>query len=252
MTLPEQRLAIIILAAGKGIRMKNPETAKVMYQLDGRPMVEHVSQLAFILHPQRVLIVVGHQKQLVADHISTLFPSAEFVHQLEQLGTGHAVMQTDGALRAFDGSVLVLSGDVPLLTQRTLESLLRTHREIRAVATVLTAELANPEGYGRVVRNADGALKKIVEEKDADPETRQIREINSGVYVFKKTELFEALRFITPENAQHEYYLTDVFEHFWNRGWKVAALKAERPEETSGVNSAEELDYVRKLYHPRS
>lgn len=226
--------------------------AKVMYHLDRRPMVEHVAELAFSLHPERVLLVVGHQKQLVVDHINKLFPSAEFVDQLEQLGTGHAVMQADAALRDFDGSVLVLSGDVPLLRKRTLENLLRAHRQAGAVGTVLTAELATPEGYGRIVRNPSGTLRKIVEEKDADAETKQVREINSGVYVFEKSELFEALRFVTPENAQHEYYLTDVFEYLWKHGWQVAAVKAERPEEISGVNSEGELDYVRKLYEPHS
>ena len=232
--------------------MKNPDRAKIMELLDSRPMVEHVTQLALSLQTQRVLIVVGHQKQQVVKHLSSLFPTVEFVDQLEQLGTGHAVMQTDGAFRSFDGSLLVLSGDVPLLTKRTVERLLRTHWQFRSKATVLTAHLANPGGYGRIVRNADGTLRKIVEEKDSDFETRQIQEINSGIYVFEKGELFEALRFIRPENTKLEYYLTDVFEYFSNRGWKTAALKADQPEETSGVNSAEELEYVRKLSQPRS
>ncbi len=252
MTHSEHQLAIVILAAGKGTRMMNPEAAKVMYNLDSRPMVEHVTELAFRVHPQRVLVVVGHQKQMVVSHIGRLFPSAEFVDQTEQLGTGHAVMQTEDALRHFGGSVLVLSGDVPLLTHLTLERLLKTHWQLRAAATVLTADLANPTGYGRIVRNADGTVEKIVEERDADAEMRQVREINSGVYVFEKAELFGALKFITPENSQHEYYLTDVFEYFWKQNWKVAALKVERAEEISGVNSADELEYVRKLFQAGS
>lgn len=231
--------------------MRNPEKAKVMEQLDSRPMVEHVCQLALNLHPQRVLVVVGHRKEVVIDHITKLFPSVEFVDQPEQLGTGHAVMQTAGALRAFDGSVLVLSGDVPLLTLRTLQSLLRMHWGVGAAATILTAELANPRGYGRVVRNAEGTVQRIVEDRDADPATREILEINSGVYVFKKTELFKALQLITPENSQREYYLPDVFGYFWNHGWKVAALKVNQSDEISGVNSAEELSHVRKLYKTR-
>jgi len=232
--------------------MKKAKSPKVMEPLDNRPMVELVTHLAFRLHPERVLIVVGHQKDMVIDHIRKLFPSAEFVEQREQLGTGHAVLQTQESLEGFDGIVLVLSADVPLLRGRTLERLLNLHLEKRAVATVLTAEFDNPQGYGRIVRNPDGMLKKIVEEKDADPETRKIREINSGVYVFKKRALFEALSHITPENAQHEYYLPDVFEYFWRNHWNVAGYITDRPDETVGVNSMQELDRARKLYEIRS
>ncbi len=247
-----QHLAVIVLAAGKGKRMKNPEMAKVMYEIDGRPMIEYAVQLAQTLQPHRILLIVGWQRQTVVDHVSKKLAMAEFVDQTEQLGTGHAVLQTRLALTEFDGDVLVLSGDVPLLSEKTLKALLGYHRSSEALATILSAEFDDPAGYGRILRHKDGSVKRIVEDKDASKEEKTIKEINSGIYVFKKQRLFECLELLKPDNAQGEYYLTDVFEFFWKNKWRVSAVKAIDPFEVMGINTAEQLEYARGVLAKRS
>jgi len=164
-----------------------------------------------------------------------------FAIQEEQLGTGHAVMQTENMLKDFDGDFLVLSGDVPLLTLSTMQNFLRTHRRSGSVMTVLTAKMKDPTGYGRIVRLSDGSVDRIVEEKDATPEEKEINEINSGIYIFKRKELFDALHHINPENAQHEYYLTDVLGYFTHKKMKVSAVLAKHFDEIRGVNTVIQL-----------
>ena len=209
-----RNLAVVILAAGKGTRMKDPDMAKVMYPIEGKPMVAYVVELAERVGAGRVLLVVGWRKETIIGHFAGASPRITFVSQDRQMGTGHAVQQTAGALADFNGDVLVLSGDVPLLTEKTLRALLGYHRTTGAAATILTAEVAEPAGYGRIVRNKDESVLRIVEEKDASAQEKKITEINSGIYLFEREKLFQALGVITPENAQGEYYLTDVFEIF--------------------------------------
>lgn len=236
------QLAVVIMAAGKGTRMKNPDMAKVMYEIQGKPMVEYVVDLAAKLQAQRTLLIVGWQKASVAEHIAKVFPSVECVEQNEQRGTGHAVMQTTDVLREFEGDLLVLSGDVPLLTEKTARALLGYHRASKATATILTAELDNPTGYGRIVRNSDDSVQKIVEHKDASKKELAITEINSGIYLFDKEKLFACLRELKPNNAQGEYYLTDVFESFWKNAWLVAAVKVIDAIEVMGINDLDQLE----------
>jgi UDP-N-acetylglucosamine diphosphorylase/glucosamine-1-phosphate N-acetyltransferase len=245
-------LAVVILAAGKGTRMKNPDMAKVMYDLNGKPMVEYVVDLAVRLQAVRKILVVGWQKQTVIDHISQVDPSVEFIEQNDQLGTGHAVQQTADALKEFEGDVLVLSGDVPLLTEKTTRALIGYHRASEAVATILTAELTDPSGYGRIVRNQDGSVKKIVEHKDANKKEIAINEINSGIYLFDRKKLFECLAQLKPNNAQGEYYLTDVFEMFWKNKWRVSAVKAIDSVEVMGINDLDQLATARTIMTERS
>ena len=171
-------LGVIILAAGKGTRMKSPDIAKVMYEINGKPMVDYVVNVAMKLQAERILLVVGWQKQSVIDHISAISSNIEFVEQEQQLGTGHAVLQTDEALKEFDGDLLVLSGDVPLLTEKTAQALIGYHRMSGAMATILTAEVNDPSGYGRIVRNDKGNVQKIVEHKDATNYEAAINEID--------------------------------------------------------------------------
>ncbi|MEX2189087.1 MAG: sugar phosphate nucleotidyltransferase [Bacteroidota bacterium] len=239
------KLAVLILAAGKGTRMKDPDRAKVMFELHGRPMLHYVADLAYLLRASRVIVIVGYQREAVMAYIRQSHPNAEAVVQAEQLGTGHAVMQAGEALKDTDGDILVLSGDVPLLRKKTLESLIRQHRLSKATATILTAELEVPTGYGRVIRNSDGSVRKIVEERDANPVERAVREINSGIYLFHTQELFEGLRHISPHNAQNEYYLTDVFEYFWREHKVVSAVKAQDPKEIQGINTLDQLEGAR-------
>jgi len=246
-----QRLAVVILAAGKGKRMNNPEMAKVMYDIQGKPMIEYVIELAGKLQAHRIVTIVGWQKQAVIDYFSVKTPGVEFIEQTEQLGTGHAVQQTTEALKDFEGDVLVLSGDVPLLTEKTAKALIGYHRASNAAATILTAEMSDPSGYGRIIHNEDGSVKKIVEHKDAAKKDLAINEINSGIYVFEKQKLFDCLPALQPNNAQAEYYLTDVFEIFWKNNWRVSAVKAIDPIEVMGINNTEQLDQARDVMAAR-
>lgn len=243
--------ATVILAAGKGTRMKKPEIAKVMFQLNGEPMIKNVVDLALKINSDRIIVVVGHYRDAVMDYVRSIAPSVEFAVQEEQLGTGHAVMQTEGLLKNFNGDVLVLSGDVPLLRVKTLQKLLYYHYETDAVATILTAEIDDPTGYGRIIRNPDGSVDRIVEHRDATEEERRIKEVNSGIYIFRKEPLFEALRYITPNNIQGEYYLTDVFYYFSHHNMKISALRAESWDEIHGINTIEQLEKAREILERR-
>ncbi|RPI00770.1 MAG: UDP-N-acetylglucosamine pyrophosphorylase [Ignavibacteriae bacterium] len=234
-------VAVAIMAAGKGTRMKDPSRAKVMYELLGRPMIHYVVDLAYQLNADPVIVIVGYQRDAVVQYIEKLFPRSEIAEQTEQLGTGHAVMQTEQALKNFYGDVIVLSGDVPLLSAGSMQRLVNHHFQTQAVATILTADLDDPAGYGRIIRNDDESVKRIVEHKDATEEERRVKEINSGIYIFDKEKLFEALKQITPHNVQKEYYLTDVFEYFSKHRWRVSALRTTMVDEIRGINTLDQL-----------
>jgi len=246
-----ENCAAIIMAAGKGTRMKDLAKAKVMYPILGKPMIHYVVDLALDLRMQRVVVIVGHQKDDVIRYLKGSHPLAECVVQEEQLGTGHAVMQSQEALQSFVGRVLVLSGDVPLLTKESIDALIAHHVRAKAKATILTAEMADPTGYGRIIRGRDGMVRKIVEHRDATPKELSVREINSGIYVFEKASLFEGLEHIRADNVQHEYYLTDIFEYFGERRWRVAGLKVQNVDEIRGINTFEQLEEARKLMETR-
>jgi UDP-N-acetylglucosamine pyrophosphorylase len=234
--------AAAIMAAGQGKRMLNPDMPKVMYRVNGRPLIDHVVDLALKIGSSPVVVIVGFKREAVIQHLTQKYDSTvAFAIQAEQLGTGHAVMQTEEILKDFDGDVLVLSGDVPLLTQKTMRNLLDSHYQTGAAMTVLTAKVDDPTGYGRIIRTEDGSVDRIVEHRDASPVERDVREINSGIYVFKRKELFDALRHVTPENSQHEYYLTDVFGYFVHHGMRVSAVLAEHFDEIRGINTVEQL-----------
>ncbi len=242
------KLATIILAAGKGTRMRSPYP-KVLHLLAGEPLVIHVLETALRLSPDRVLVVVGYKAELVKEALRG-YP-VEFVLQKEQLGTGDAVKRCEEALGDFSGEVLVLCGDVPLLRSETLAELLAEHRQRQAAVTILTAEVEDPFGYGRIIRDQKGLVRRIVEEKDASPKEREIKEINSGTYVFQAKFLFSALKEIRPENVQREYYLTDVVEIAVREGLPVAAYRAPEATEVLGVNSQEERAQVEALFQER-
>jgi UDP-N-acetylglucosamine pyrophosphorylase len=234
-------LAVVIMAAGKGTRMKDPSKVKVMYEILGKPMIHYVADLAYDLRAGRVIVIVGYQRESVIQYLGQTHPRIEIAVQAEQLGTGHAIMQAETALKEYDGNVIVLSGDVPLLTSESMQQLIDQQKDTHAVATILTAVMDDPAGYGRIIRNDDGSVKKIVEHKDATEDERLMKEINSGIYVFDKKKLFEALQHITPHNVQKEYYLTDVFEYFWNHQWRVSAMTAAYVDEIRGINTVDQL-----------
>jgi UDP-N-acetylglucosamine pyrophosphorylase len=246
-----RRTAAVIMAAGQGKRMKDPSRAKVMYELNGKPMIHFVVDLALELGASKVVVIVGHQKVVVTEYLAKSHPAVQCAIQDPQLGTGHAVLQAERALADFQGDVLVLSGDVPLLTKCTMENLIEHHIETVAVATILTSNMKDPTGYGRIIRNSDGSVKKIVEHRDASEDERRIREINSGIYVFDKEKLFKGLHNVKSNNAQNEYYLTDVFEYFWLNGWIVSAVVADDEDEIHGINTVAQLEQAREILNAR-
>jgi UDP-N-acetylglucosamine pyrophosphorylase len=251
-TETKRGLAVVIMAAGKGTRMKDPSKAKVMYELLGKPMIHYVVDLAYNLNADKVIAVVGYQREAVIKYIGTSYPKIEVAIQAEQLGTGHAIMQTETVLKDFHGDVIVLSGDVPLLTVKSMQQLLEHHFQTHASATILTAHFDDPTGYGRIIRNQDTSVKKIIEHKDATQEERLVKEINSGIYIFDKQKLFDGLQQITPHNVQKEYYLTDVFEYYWKHQWRVSAFQATSVDEIRGINTIEQLKEAEAIHVARS
>lgn len=230
----------LILAAGKGTRMKS-DLPKVIHPLLGRPLVEYGINAVKALQPEQICLVIGHKASLVQEKLADLPFPLNFVIQKEQLGTGHAVQQGADLFQDYTGPVLILPGDAPLLTAETLGSLLEYHQSGGYSATILTTLLPNPHGYGRIIRDAAENVVAIVEEKDATPEERLIKEVNSAVYCFDSTQLYEALGAIDANNAQGEYYLTDVIAVLRQAGKKVGALAAAEPTEVLGVNTRVEL-----------
>jgi bifunctional UDP-N-acetylglucosamine pyrophosphorylase/glucosamine-1-phosphate N-acetyltransferase len=231
----------VVLAAGKGTRMKSRQP-KVLHSAAGLPLIEHVLRTAGRISPRSIVIVVGHQAEAVRAALQAT-PGLQFVLQEPQLGTGHALLQTEVSLAGASGTVILLSGDVPLLTAETLQRLVNHHEKTGAAATVLTAVAPDPSGYGRIERNG-GGISGIVEDKDASPAQRAIREINSGIYAFDLAPLFAALRQIGSANAQGEYYLPDLVRIYRDRGLVVETVTLDDPEEILGVNSRKELAQV--------
>jgi len=242
-----ENLAIVILAAGIGKRMRS-KLAKVLHPLCGRPMLCYTLDLAKAISPRAIVVVVGRQKS----RIEKIYKSEPvgFVYQGEQLGTGHATLAAEPHLKDFEGDLLVLSADVPLLRLPTLEGLLTCHRSEGAGVTILTAILENPAGYGRIVRNK-GEVLAIVEEKDASAQVQSIREINTGIYVFQSFPLWTALAQIQPANVQGEYYLTDAIEIIRKGGGSVKGLAVRDPEEALGINTRESLAEARRILQYR-
>lgn len=234
-------LHLVVLAAGKGTRMKS-RLPKVLHSVHGLPLIEHVLRTAGRIAPASIVIVVGHQADAVRAVLQSR-PEIKFAVQEPQLGTGHALLQAEAALAGASGTVVLLSGDVPLLRAETLQRLVDHHVETGAAATVLTAVAPDPAGYGRIERN-DGGITGIVEDKDASPAQRAIREINSGIYAFDIAPLFAALRQIGSANAQGEYYLPDLVRIYRDRGLGVETVTLDDPEEILGVNSRRELAQV--------
>ena len=222
----------VILAAGKGTRMKS-DLPKVMHKVAGISMLEHVFRSVGAINPEKTVTVVGHKAELVEQ---VLAGQTDFVRQSEQLGTGHAVMMAEPILEGLSGQTLVIAGDTPLITGESLKNLIDFHVNHKNVATILTAEAEDPFGYGRIVRNENAEVLRIVEQKDATDFEKQIKEINTGTYVFDNARLFEALKNINTNNAQGEYYITDVIGIFREAGKKVGAYTLKDFDESLGVN----------------
>lgn len=245
-----KKLSAIVLGAGKGTRMKS-EKAKVLHPALGKPLAYYPVQRAFELGADPVVAVVGHQASAVEQELRARFAGkpVAFAQQTQQLGTAHAVRAAEQALHGFSGDVLILYGDVPLLRREMLESLLEAHRQSPGPLTLVTFRPSSPKGYGRVVREA-GKVMRIVEEKDCSPDQKAITECNAGIYVADASFLWEALRGVTNDNAQGEYYLTDIVSAAAKAGAQVATVEA-TPEEVAGVNDRRELAQASQVLQGR-
>jgi bifunctional UDP-N-acetylglucosamine pyrophosphorylase/glucosamine-1-phosphate N-acetyltransferase len=238
-----ENLEVIILAAGLGTRMKSA-TIKILHHAAGRPIIDYVLDLAAEVSGRNPIVVVGHQREAVQQAIGD---RARFAVQEQQLGTGHAVMQAAQLLESEHtpgGTVLILSGDVPLTRRETLQSLVEQHRREANALTLLSMKLDQPAMYGRIVRDADGTVMRIVEAKDASDPEKAIQEVNAGIYVFDSADLLANLRQLSTDNTQGEYYLTDLIGMIRNAGKRVGAVVAADPVEALGVNSRGELAIV--------
>ncbi|MFM1796019.1 MAG: hypothetical protein RLZZ340_696, partial [Actinomycetota bacterium] len=239
--MAEQHLAVVVLAAGEGTRMRSRKP-KVMHEIAGLPLLGHALVTATQLGASHVVPVIRHQKDLIAEYITAFFPSAIIAEQDDVPGTGRAVECALAALPAdFEGAVVVTSGDVPLLDVATLENLIDAHLETGAAATLLTAILDDPAGYGRIIRNTAGAFLEIIEDRDATEAQREVNEVNAGVYVFDAKHLREALAAIGTHNAQGEKYLTDVAEVLVKNKKKVLALSVTDNWLVAGINDRRQL-----------
>lgn len=237
----------VILAAGQGTRMKS-KLYKVLHPVCGKPMVQHVIDQVNELTIEQIVTIIGHGAELVKDQLED---ACQYAIQEQQLGTAHAVMQAESVLADKEGTTLVICGDTPLIKAETMAALLKQHEEMNAMATVLTATTENPTGYGRVIRNTEGYVSKIVEHKDATDTERKIKEINTGTYCFDNKALFQALKNVSNENVQGEYYLPDVIEILKNQGEAVTAYQTDDFEETLGVNDRVALSQAERILKRR-
>ena len=237
----------IILAAGMGTRMKS-EMPKVLHRVCGKPLCQWVIDASKQAGAENVAAVIGHKAEMVR---AELGDECGYAIQAEQKGTGHAVMQAEKYIRQAKGYVVVLNGDTPLITAETIRSAVAYHQENGNFATVLTAVLPDATGYGRIVRDTSGNVQKIVEQKDANEQEKQIREINSGMYVFDAESLLYALGELRPNNAQGEYYLTDTLEILLNVGKKVGAYIIEDSDEIRGINDRIQLNEAETIMRRR-
>jgi len=246
-----EQFAVAILAAGQGTRFRS-QRAKVLHSAGGRTLIEHVVLAARQLFPKGIFVIVGHQADAVMVSLrETGIRNLKFIHQKEQLGTGHALRSGERELAKAAPLLLVICGDTPLLTPGTLRSFVAVHRKSGAVATVLTAEMEDPAGYGRIVRGPSGSVAAIVEHKSASADQRKIREINSGIYCFQTIHLFNALRRVKLDPLKKEYYLTDVIGLLAGDGHRVAAYKTPDSSEVIGINDRAELARVDCLLRAR-
>ncbi|MBR1540445.1 MAG: NTP transferase domain-containing protein [Clostridia bacterium] len=243
----EQNIITLIMAAGKGTRMKSNKS-KLVQKIYDKELVKRVVELAEKIGSSEIITVVGYLREQIE---AVLGDRVQYAFQEELLGTGHAVMQAERFLKGKKGKVVILYGDVPIIRPETLKNLINKSITAKEYATVLTAVYENPTGYGRIVRDEGGSIKAIVEEKDATPEEKEIKEINSGIYCFDIEALVEAIHEITPNNAQGEYYLTDVIRIMNDKGLKTGAMIVEDNTEILGVNDRIQLELLTKVLRTR-
>ena len=239
------KLKALILAAGKGTRMKS-DLPKVIHKVNGIPMVKKILNELEVLGTEENILILGHKKEVVLEELGEV----KYVVQEQQLGTGHAIMQTEELLKDYDGDVMILCGDTPLLRNETLKEMYEAHKKSGAATTILTSIYENPFGYGRIVKDGE-KVTAIIEEKEADEEIKKIKEVNAGVYCCNAKDLFAALSKVTNNNEKGEYYLTDIVGIQVAEGKAVASFILEDNEEILGVNSKVELAQAAKVLRER-
>ncbi len=239
-------LSVIILAAGKGTRMKSSQP-KVLHQIFGKPMIYYILKTCLRLRPKNIFTVIGYKSELVKSYIEKNFPDIITILQEEQLGTGHAVSITKKFKAKMGRDIIVLAGDCPLLTNKTLEKLINKKHKTKSDASLVSADMADPKGYGRIIKDSGGNVKEIVEEADASGKQKLITEINTSMYCFDKNTLFELITKIDSDNAQNEYYLTDAIKKVVLKGGKVASHKVADFWEVFGINDRAQLAKAEKL-----
>lgn len=241
--------AAIVLAAGKGKRMKS-DLPKVLHEINGQPMIRLLLDTLLPIGFDHLVIVIGHKAELVREAL-TGYP-VEFALQEQQNGTAHAVSMTREYLAGFEGTTLVAAGDVPFLSRRSIDHLFEVHHRTKAAATCLSAVFDDPTGYGRIIRRpGTDLIEAIVEHKDASPEELTIKEINTGTFCFDNRLMFDAISEIDCDNAQREYYLTDAVKILHGKGYPVSVVKAANPDEVRGINSADQLQYLAEKFAAR-
>lgn len=246
--IPSDKLATIILAAGQGKRMKNPDIPKVLSLLHNKPLIDYVLHTTQSIGTKKNVIVVGHQKEKLIDFLNIHYPKVETCVQSEQLGTGHAVAQAESHFQDFTNDILILAGDVPLISANTLMKFYSAHIDSDADISVLSTIAPDASGYGRIVRSKEKAFLRIVEHKDATEAEKSINEINSGIYLVKARLLFAALKYVSNKNEQKEYYLTDIIEILKKNDAIVRAFPIADYDELQGINSVEDLKRAEETY----
>ena len=236
-----RELRICILAAGKGSRM-NSELPKVLHEINNKPILHFVLETSKSLNPQEIILIVGFKKDMVIKSVNKF--NVSFAYQEQQKGTAHAIMQCKENLINTSGQTLVLSGDVPFISKSTLKNLIKIHNKNQSLGSIISANIKDPSGYGRIIRNNEKFVK-IVEHKDANDNELQVNEINSGIYLFDTKTLIEKINLIKDSNKQNEYYLTDIFE-FIDKD-KISIYNTQETDEINGINTIKQLNELTKI-----